>query len=470
MLRRALIAVATVAVGLAGLPAGGAFAAPRHHKLKPVCKHGQRPTHRHPCVHAPRSAARPRGRGQQGGPSNLVPGPTESGLGAAGFDREESAITWASGLLHNKKYAWYCESFVENAFNENGVYKSAWAAAQALDVNPSKPAPRGALVFFLPDRTNHRLGHVGISLGGGRMISALDSVEESDLNQEYWRDRYAGWAYAPDSWEGRLLIPKPPDPGLQTPPGGSTTPPGGSTTPPGGTTTPPGDTTTPSPGQTAPAPAIQLLNPAAGDTLTGKVILSAHLENASGVAFDAIYATNPADSSTIGLHRLGLGTSTGNGVWSLQYDTKAIPDQNNASWGTVNVIAVALETSGAQTSARDVHRVGVSNPVAPPASTPPPPTPPPAPTSYAHHVVGTCAEGSCGLKKRAGPGYSSYAQVGIVYDGQQIDIVCQTVGQAVAGRNATSTIWDKLTDGSYVSDYYTDTPVVGGFSAPIPRC
>jgi hypothetical protein len=85
-------------------------------------------------------------------------------------------------------------------------------------------------------------------------------------------------------------------------------------------------------------------------------------------------------------------------------------------------------------------------------------------------VVGTCAESACGLKKRAGPGFSSYAQVGIVYDGRQIDVVCQTTGEAVAGRRATSAIWDKLTDGSYVSDYYTDTPVVAGFSPPIPHC
>jgi cell wall-associated NlpC family hydrolase len=94
----------------------------------------------------------------------------------------------------------------------------------------------------------------------------------------------------------------------------------------------------------------------------------------------------------------------------------------------------------------------------------------PAPAVYPHHVVGTCSEGACGLKKRAGPGYTNYAQVGVVYDGQQIDIVCQTMGQAVQGLHATSAVWDKLSDGSYVSDYYTDTPNVGVFSPPIPQC
>jgi surface antigen len=107
-----------------------------------------------------------------------------------------------------------------------------------------------------------------------------------------------------------------------------------------------------------------------------------------------------------------------------------------------------------------IHRKGA-------ASQPPQPAPP---QTFTHHVVGTCAEGACGLRKRTGPGYSAYAVVGTVYDGQEIAIACQTMGEAVAGANATSAVWDRLADGSYVSDYYTDTPAVGTWSAPIPRC
>lgn len=44
------------------------------------------------------------------------------------------------------------------------------------------------------------------------------------------------------------------------------------------------------------------------------------------------------------------------------------------------------------------------------------------------------------------------------------------MGEAVTGRHATSAVWDRLGDGTYVSDYYTDTPAVGTWSAPIPRC
>ncbi len=118
-----------------------------------------------------------------------------------------------------------------------------------------------------------------------------------------------------------------------------------------------------------------------------------------------------------------------------------------------------------------IHHKGSPPPPPPsPSGGPPPPPPPPPPPFYVHHVVGTCAEGRCGLAERSGPGYTSYAQVGGVVDGQEIDIVCQTTGEPVTGRHATSAIWDKLTNGSYVTDYYTDTPGVGAFSPPIPRC
>jgi surface antigen len=125
----------------------------------------------------------------------------------------------------------------------------------------------------------------------------------------------------------------------------------------------------------------------------------------------------------------------------------------------------------------------------PPTSTPPPTTttptptptttttttttttPPPPPTYYVHHVVGTCADGACGLHERTGPGYTSYGSVGVVYDGQEIDIACQTMGETVTGGSrASSAVWDRLSNGSFVSDYYTDTPNVGVFSPPIPPC
>ena len=45
-------------------------------------------------------------------------------------------------------------------------------------------------------------------------------------------------------------------------------------------------------------------------------------------------------------------------------------------------------------------------------------------------------------------------------------IVCQTFGPKIG----TTTVWDKLIDGTYVTDYYVRTPNKPGYSAPIPGC
>ena len=94
------------------------------------------------------------------------------------------------------------------------------------------------------------------------------------------------------------------------------------------------------------------------------------------------------------------------------------------------------------------------------------------PPYYVYHVYGTCADGGCGLHERSGPGYSNYPVVGTLYDGDEVDIVCQTAGELVTPNSGTpSDVWDKLTNGAYVTDVYVDTPGTGGnFSPPIPQC
>lgn len=105
-----------------------------------------------------------------------------------------------------------------------------------------------------------------------------------------------------------------------------------------------------------------------------------------------------------------------------------------------------------------------------PAPAPAPPAPTPAVTTYAHRVQGTCAEGSCGLRILTAPGGSSAGVIGTVFDGQSVDIVCQVMGESVQGQHATSAVWDRLSNGGYVSDYFLDTANVGAFSPPIPEC
>jgi uncharacterized protein YraI len=72
---------------------------------------------------------------------------------------------------------------------------------------------------------------------------------------------------------------------------------------------------------------------------------------------------------------------------------------------------------------------------------------------------------SGGLNKRSGPG-TSYSVVGTLPNGALAWIVCQRAGTKVG----TTSVWDKLDDGSWVSDYYVATPSNTTYSKPIPRC
>jgi hypothetical protein len=90
---------------------------------------------------------------------------------------------------------------------------------------------------------------------------------------------------------------------------------------------------------------------------------------------------------------------------------------------------------------------------------------------WTQHVYGTCADGPCGLNERNGPCYSSCARIGGFYDGNAVNVVCQTTGELVSASDGQTDVWDRLTDGGYVTDMYVDTPNSRhGFSPPIPQC
>ena len=117
---------------------------------------------------------------------------------------------------------------------------------------------------------------------------------------------------------------------------------------------------------------MTLTSPSSGATLTGVVSLTADTQRASGVEFDAYFADDPSNPNTLGWHKLGVANNVGAGKWSKPYDTRAIPDQGNPAWSTVNVMAIALDASGNPTDVRDYQRVTVSNP-------------PPAPQAVTHY-------------------------------------------------------------------------------------
>jgi surface antigen len=70
------------------------------------------------------------------------------------------------------------------------------------------------------------------------------------------------------------------------------------------------------------------------------------------------------------------------------------------------------------------------------------------------------------VRQRSGPG-TGYRTIGILPAGQRIMIVCQARSASVI--NGTG-IWDRLSDGSYVTDYYTTTPAFNRLSPGLSAC
>lgn len=69
------------------------------------------------------------------------------------------------------------------------------------------------------------------------------------------------------------------------------------------------------------------------------------------------------------------------------------------------------------------------------------------------------------LNARTGPS-TSYPVAKTYAPRSALKVVCQAPGSAVG----TTPIWDKLADGTYVTDYYVSTPSNTTYSAPLPRC
>ena len=279
------------------------------------------------CITVPPAARRPPKVNQQGGATLTPPDVTDGGgLGGGPGEGRATALAWAKTQLGSSIWAWRCERFVEESYGTRYQFATAWSAANQLGLHaqPITQAPAGSLVFFGPDGANHGYGHVGLSLGNGEMISALATVRMTDVRTSpYWSSLYRGWADAPAGWPGRI----PPPPGPTTPLVSS---------------------------------AIEITAPAFDSTVSGVVQLEASAQNVGGVAFAAYYATDPKNFATVGWHVLGDGTPQGSS-WGFQWDTAGIPDQGFGPWGTVNVAAIALNGSGAETGTRDYRRISVDN-------------------------------------------------------------------------------------------------------------
>jgi surface antigen len=208
----------------------------------------------------------------------------------------------------------------------------------------------------------------------------------------------------------------------------------------------------------APAPAPTRVDlgatPANGDIVTGRVQLSA-ASDAPAVQFAAFYADDPGKPGTASWHVLGTDESAVDGFF-LDWDTATVPNQGQPIQNTVRVMATAVDSQGEATALQDVRRVAASNPN--------------ADGSFTYHVFGTCPGGTCYANVRTAPTTQS-RKIGEKEEGDPLRISCQARGEMVTdGAGGSSDVWDQLDDGTWVSDYYVDTPRAGRFSPPIPVC
>ncbi len=69
------------------------------------------------------------------------------------------------------------------------------------------------------------------------------------------------------------------------------------------------------------------------------------------------------------------------------------------------------------------------------------------------------------VRARSGPA-PTYSLVKVYEKGASLGVVCQAPGAAVG----STAVWDKLNNGSYVTDAYVSTPSKTGYSPPVTRC
>ncbi|MET8412649.1 SH3 domain-containing protein [Streptomyces sp. NPDC005195] len=70
------------------------------------------------------------------------------------------------------------------------------------------------------------------------------------------------------------------------------------------------------------------------------------------------------------------------------------------------------------------------------------------------------------LNVRSGPG-TGYRIVRVLPEGSRVSIFCQSPGESVSGPYGTTSIWDNISNGEYVSDAYVRTGSDGYIA---PRC
>ena len=134
------------------------------------------------------------------------------------YDIPPSALedeTFAALITEAEKYIGYpyvwggsnpntsfdCSGFVSWVLTQSGVCNTGRLGAQGL-YNVSTPvssanARPGDLIFFVGTYDTPGVSHVGIYVGGGKMLHCGDPIQYADINTSYWQSHFYAFGRPP---------------------------------------------------------------------------------------------------------------------------------------------------------------------------------------------------------------------------------------------------------------------------------
>ena len=134
------------------------------------------------------------------------------------YDIPASALedeTFAALITEAEKYVGYpyvwggsnpntsfdCSGFVSWALTESGVCNTGRLGAQGLytistPVSSANARP-GDLIFFVGTYDTPGVSHVGIYVGGGKMLHCGDPIQYADINTSYWQSHFYAFGRPP---------------------------------------------------------------------------------------------------------------------------------------------------------------------------------------------------------------------------------------------------------------------------------
>ena len=133
------------------------------------------------------------------------------GIAGSAMTAEQFAALYAEARRHlgtpyrygaNGPHAFDCSSFVAWVFRHSGVYPLQRTTAQGI-YNQTAPVPWGMhqpgdIIFFHSTySTTDFITHIGIYVGGGRMIHAGSPVQYANINTPFWQRHFAGFGRLP---------------------------------------------------------------------------------------------------------------------------------------------------------------------------------------------------------------------------------------------------------------------------------